>query len=53
MAVKTKQDLGASLGDADERMKAFVNEEGILSYYISLQEWIAYANRLKPEGVIM
>ena len=52
MAIKTKQDLGASLGDADERMKAFVNEEGILSS-TQFTEWIAYANRLKPEGVLM
>lgn len=52
MAIKTKQDLGASLGDADERMKAFVNEEGILSS-TQFTEWITYANRLKPEGVLM
>lgn len=51
IAIKTRQEIGG-LGDADDRMLAFVNAEGVKSSE-QFSQWITYANHNKVDAVLM
>lgn len=52
MAIKSEQNLGEQLGDADNRMAAFVNAKGTYSS-IQFAQWMKFANRSRLDGLLM
>lgn len=51
IAIKTREEVGP-YGKADDRIAAFSNAEGTVSAE-QLPQWISYANKKKPDAVLM